>query len=151
MADAMEHARARIVAMLFGAVDLVTAFLLYYGVFHGLPARYWLVDGGAVLLIALFGVAGGGLVAGTRWAPRAALAASVTSIVLGLLLVTTLALTASYLSGIYGAVGRGGAMILGLIAALALPYLVALPLAQLAWAARRSGGAPPLEPAASGS
>jgi hypothetical protein len=72
----------------------------------------------------------------------------VASLVLGLLLVTTLALTASYLSGIYGAVGRGGAMILGLIAALALPYLVAIPLAQLGWLARRSSSAPPAPPVA---
>jgi hypothetical protein len=126
-------AKARAAAIAFGVLDIVSAILVYLGVFEGLPARYWLVDGGAALLIALFVAAGAGLVAGTPWARRAALAASIASLVLGLLLVTTLALTASYLSGIYGPVGRGGALILGLIAALALPYLVAIPLAQLAW------------------
>ena len=152
MADAKETAKPGAAARIFGAVDIVTAILLYIGVFEGLPARYWLVDGAAALLIALFGAAGAGLVAGTTWAPRVALAASAASLVLGLLLVTILALTASYLSGIYGAVGRGGAMILGLIAALALPYLVAVPLAQLGWFVRRSSGAPSVEPvAASGS
>jgi len=64
--------------------------------------------------------------------------ASTVSLVLGLLLITTLALTASYLSGIYGPVGRGGALILSLLAATALPYLVALPVAQLAWLRRRT-------------
>jgi hypothetical protein len=109
---------------------------VYIGVFEGLPARHWLVDSGAALLIALFGAAGAGLLADTPWARRAALGASIASLVCGLLLVTTLALTASYLSGIYGPVGRGGALILGLVAALALPYLVAIPLAQLAWLGR---------------
>jgi hypothetical protein len=49
------------------------------------------------------------------------------------LLVATLAITASFLSGIYGPVGRGGALILALAAALALPYLIVLPSAQLVW------------------
>jgi hypothetical protein len=136
MAKIVENAKSRAAAMMFGTVDIISAILVYFGVFEGLPARYWLVDGGAALIIALFVAAGAGLVAGTTWAPRAALVASVASLVLGLLLITTLALTASYLSGIYGPIGRGGAMILGLVAALALPYLVAVPLAQLAWVAR---------------
>jgi hypothetical protein len=149
MADAKETAKARAVAIMFGAFDIVSAILIYVGVFEGLPARYWLVDGGAALLIALFGAAGMGLVANTAWASRAAIAASVASLVLGLALVSTLALTASYLSGIYGPVGRGGALILGLLAALGLPYLVAIPLAQLAWLGRwRPSGARPTPPAA---
>jgi hypothetical protein len=49
-----------------------------------------------------------------------------------------LALTASYLSGVYGPVGRGGAVILTLSAALALPYLVLLPVAQLVWLGPRA-------------
>jgi hypothetical protein len=135
--------------VVFGALDIVSAVLLYIGVFEGLPARYWLVDGAAALLVILFSAAGAGLLAGTRWARRAALAASVASLVLGLLLVTTLALTASYLSGVYGPVGRGGALILGLIAALALPYLVAIPLAQMAWLGRvRAVSAPATPPVA---
>jgi len=147
-------AKARAAAIAFGALDIVSAILVYFGVFEGLPARYWLVDGGAALLIALFVAAGAGLLAETPWARRAALVASIASLALGLLLVTTLALTASYLSGIYGPVGRGGALILALVAALALPYLVALPLAQLAWLGAWSGpGAaqPPSLAAPSGS
>jgi hypothetical protein len=121
----------------FGSVDLITAILVYVGVFEGLPDRYWLVDGGAALVIALFVGAGFGLLTDAPWASRAALAASVVALVLGLALVSTLALTASYLSGVYGPVGKGGALILGLVAALALPYLVAIPLPQLAWLGRR--------------
>jgi hypothetical protein len=55
------------------------------------------------------------------------------ALVFGLVLVTALALTASWLSGVYGPVGRGGALLLTLVAALALPYLVVLPLVQLVW------------------
>ena len=51
---------------------------------------------------------------------------------LGLLLVGALAISASFLMGIYGPVGRGGAVILVLVAALAVPYLVVAPALQLA-------------------
>ena len=67
------------------------------------------------------------------WAERVARLASFVTLALGLALVTALVVAASYLSGIYGAVGRGGAVILVLVSALALPYLVALPVSQLLW------------------
>ena len=50
---------------------------------------------------------------------------------------TLLALTASWLAGIYGPVGAGGAAIMALVAALALPYLVVLPCVELVWLAPR--------------
>jgi hypothetical protein len=137
MTEAKTTSAGRVAAIGFGTVDLISAVLVYVGVFEGLPARYWLVDGGAALVIALFAGAGFGLLTDAPWAARAALASSAVALVLGLALVSTLALTASYLSGIYGPVGKGGALILGLVAALALPYLVAIPLAQLAWLGKR--------------
>jgi hypothetical protein len=145
MAEGKTAAKTRVMAILFGAIDIASAIMVYIGVFEGLPARYWPVDGGAVLLIGLFGIAGAGLLAGAGWARPAAIATSIVSLVIGLVLVTTLAFTASYLAGIYGPVGRGGALILGLIAALMLPYLVALPLAQLAWLEKRSTASVPAE------
>jgi len=117
----------------FGVADCVSALVVYLAVFQGLPSRYWLVDGGAVSILVLFAFAGGGLLSQAAWASKLARAASWVALVIGLLLVTTLALTASYLSGIYGPVGRGGSLILGLSAALAIPYLVLLPAAQLVW------------------
>lgn len=117
----------------FAVADLLSAVVLYLGVFEGLPARFWLVDGAGAIVIALFATAGGGLLAESRWAPKVARVASFVSLALGLLLVSTLALTASFLSGIYGPIGRGGALILTLTAALALPYLVVLPAAELVW------------------
>jgi hypothetical protein len=137
MTEAKDTGQGRTSALGFGAVNLVSAFLVYLGVFEGLPARYWLVDSAAALMMALFAAAGVGLLGNRRWAPRVALLACSVSLVLGLLLISTLALTVSYLSGIYGPVGRGGALILTLLAAMALPYLVALPVAQLTWLRRR--------------
>ena len=137
MTEAKDTRRGQASAIAFGALDLVSAFLVYLGVFEGLPARYWLIDVGAAVVMFLFAAAGVGLVGNRPWASRVARLASLVSLVLGLLLVSTLALTASYLSGIYGPVGRGGALIMTLLAATALPYLVALPVAQLAWLRRR--------------
>src|SRR3954447_9492648 len=117
----------------FGLADLASAAVIYLGVFQGLPSRWWPVDGPALVVIALFAGAGLGLLGRASWAPKVAWIASAVSLVLGVLLVATLALTAGFLSGIYGPVGRGGALILALVAALALPYLVVLPAAQLVW------------------
>jgi len=117
----------------FGMVNLVSAVLVGLGVFVGLPARYWLIDVSAVVVMVLLGLAGGGLLGRRAWgAPMARVASSVT-LILGLLLVGTLAVTVSYLRGIYGPVGRGGALMLTLVAALTLPYLVVLPAVQLVW------------------
>ena len=117
----------------FGLADLASAALIYLGVFQGLPSRWWPIDLPAAVVIALFAAAGVGLLGQTSWAPKVAWLASAVSLVLGVLLVATLALTASFLAGIYGPVGRGGALILALVAALAVPYLVVLPAAQLVW------------------
>ena len=124
----------------FGTLDFVSSFVVALGVFAGLPSRWWVVDVPAVLVAALFVTAGVGLWTRAPWGERAARFASAVALGLGLLLVTTLAFTASYLSGIYGPVGRGGAVILVLVAALALAYHVALPAAQLLWLGPRTAG-----------
>lgn len=120
-------------SMAFGAVNLLVAALVAIGVFRALPARWWPVDTVAAILIALLAVAGFGLIRRTPWATRVARVASFVVLGVGLVLVAVLALTASYLSAIYGPVGRGGALILSLVAALVLPYLVAVPAWQLVW------------------
>jgi hypothetical protein len=132
----METKRVRaglVIPRIFGSIDLVAALVVLLGVFVGLPARWWVVDVPAIGVATLLAGAGVGLVGGFAWGERAARLASMVTLALGLVLVATLAMTASYLSGVYGAVGRGGAVILTLVAALALPYLVALPASQLLW------------------
>ncbi len=120
----------------FGSVDILSAVIVYVSVFEGLPARYFPIDAAAAVVIFLLVAAGVGLMAQKAWGPMVARVASLITLALGLALVTTLAVTASYLSGIYGPVGRGGALILGLAAALGIPYVVALPAAQLVWLGR---------------
>ena len=114
-----------------GGIDLVTALLLLGCVWGVLPARWWPVDVGATLLGALLAASGGGLLVGAPWARRVGVVTGAVTLGLGLVLVTTLALTASYLPGLYGPVGRGGAVILVLVAALAIPYFVFFPAAQI--------------------
>lgn len=120
-------------AIVIGTADIVTAVLIAFGVLEGLPARWWPVDVAAAALVVIEVVSGIGLIFGTRWAVRVARAAGAAALGLGLFAVTVLAVTASWLSGIYGAVGHGGAIVLAFVAALLVPYLVALPIAQLLW------------------
>lgn len=129
----------RTATVFFGAADVLTGGLVAIGVFAGLPSRWWPVDLGAALIVGLDVAAGLALLAGAPWAPRIARAACAVALALGLFTVTVAAVTASWLSGVYGPVGKGGALIVGLVAALVLPYLVALPLAQLVWLRPRSG------------
>jgi hypothetical protein len=124
---------SRRAAVVFGIADLVTAAVVVIGVFVGLPSRWAPIDAAAVVLVSAHGAAGVGLLAGRAWAPRMARAASALALALGLALVTALAVTASWLSGVYGPVGAGGAVVLVLVAALALPYLVVMPVVQLVW------------------
>jgi hypothetical protein len=73
------------------------------------------------------------MLARAKWAVRAARLAAVCGLIVGLVLVTALAVTATWIFGIYGPVGRGGAIVMSLVAALALPYLVVLPVVELVW------------------
>jgi hypothetical protein len=126
-------ASRRRVALAFGLANVLTALILYVGVFVALPARWWPVDVPAAILIALEFASGAGLLAGAAWAPRASRIVEALALALGLLAVSLLAVTASWLSGVYGPVGKGGGLILALVAALALPYVVVLPVAELLW------------------
>lgn len=127
------------VRVLFGTLNLVAALVLVVGVFQGLPARWLPVDLPAAVVALLLAAAGGGLLASAPWGDRVARVASMVTLGAGLLLVALLVFTASYLNGIYGPVGHGGALILILVAALALPYLVAFPASQLLWLGPRGG------------
>ncbi len=120
-------------SLVFGVADFLTAALVIVGVFMGLPARWAPVDVAASVLIVAKLASGALLVARAPWAPRVATLGAALALVLGLALVTALALTASWLSGVYGPVGRGGALLLTFVAALAFPYLVVLPVVQLVW------------------
>jgi hypothetical protein len=120
-------------AIVFGVGNVLTAVLLILGVFVALPSRWWPVDIAAAGLTGLELISGVALLAGARPARRLAAVAAAVALALGVGVVTALALTASWLAGVYGPVGRGGALILVLVSALALPYFVVWPATQLAW------------------
>jgi len=124
---------SRAAAVSFGVADLLTGAAVGLGVFVALPARWWPVDLPAIVLTVLELSAGVALLARATWAERLARVASVVALSLGLFTVTVLAVTASWLSGVYGPVGRGGAVVLALVALLAVPYVVVLPVVQLVW------------------
>ena len=56
----------------FGAVDIVSAVVVYVAVFEALPTRYLPIDAAATAVILLLGVAGVGLVAKKSWATMVA-------------------------------------------------------------------------------
>lgn len=112
-------------------MQLAVASLLMIGIWAGLPARYLLVDAigtGVALLQAFAGVA---LLSSVAWALSLARVASWAALVIGATAATLLSLSAAQLAGMYGPVGSGGALLLGTIALLVLPYLVGLPAVQL--------------------
>lgn len=120
----------------FAVLDLVSAAGIAVGVFSGLPDRYWPVDACALVLVVLFAASGAGLLAGASWGRKVARITSVTSLGLGLVAIALLALSVSYLFGIYGAVGKGGGLLFTMVGLLLVPYLIVFPAAQLAWAKR---------------
>ena len=119
--------KARIVAIF----ELLVAILLVIGIWVALPARWWPVDVAGSVLAGVLLAGGGGLLLNRSWGRRLSIAASWLSLAIGMTTVTLLAWTAAFLSGLYGPIGGGGALILGAVAALVLPYLVGLPLIQL--------------------
>jgi hypothetical protein len=124
---------SRRTAVVFGFAHLITAAVLVLGVFVGLPSRWMPVDVPASGLTLLQLASAIGLLAGARWAVSVSRVAATFGLLVGLSLVTALAVTATWLSSIYGPVGKGGAIVLTLVAALALPYLVVLPVLELVW------------------
>ena len=119
--------------LIFGAVHGFTAVAILVAVFGCLSTRYGPVDWPSALLAALEGAATVSLIVGFPWRVAAARLASMCALAIGLLSFTALLATATWLGGVYGKVGRGGAIILGIAAALILPYLIFLPAFELAW------------------
>ncbi len=122
----------------FGIVNLGVAALVAWGVFRGLPTRWWVVDDGAAIVVALMGASGVTLLANHRFAERVTRVAGFVVLGLGLGVFAALALTASWLYGVYGPVGKGGAALFTLVALLVFPYVVVLPAVLLAWVGPRA-------------
>ena len=113
--------------------QLALGLLLVIGIWGLLPARFWPIDVTGSLLALLQVTAAAGLLVRTPWARRLALVAGWAALLAGIVLASLLAMTVAHLSGTYGPVGAGGAVLMAVIAALVLPYLVFLPAMQVAW------------------
>lgn len=125
--------RDRRVRLGFGITNVFVALTAYLGIFHGLPSRWAPVDVLGVAVIALMASSGIGLVANRRGADMLARAAALVVLAIGMVLFAALVLTASWLGGVYGPVGKGGALIFFLVAAMVLPYGIVIPAAELLW------------------
>jgi len=131
----------------FGVVNLVVAGLVAWGVFRNLPTRWWVVDGGALVVVALLVASGAALLTKHRLAEPVTRAAGFVVLALGLATFAALALTASWLFGVYGPVGKGGAAIFFLVALLVFPYVVVYPAVLLGWIGPRPRREHDAEPA----
>jgi hypothetical protein len=132
----------------FGIANLCVALFIALGVFRLLPTRWWLVDSGALIMILLLGGSGVTLLRKHRLRERITRIAAAVVLVLGLALFAAIAITASWISGVYQQVGASGAIVFGLVAALVLPYVVVLPAVELAWVGPRASAPPQKAPAA---
>lgn len=130
----------------FGIANVAVAAFVLVGVFRLLPTRWWVVDLGAVVVGALLGASGAGLLGRWKSAERITRAAAAVVLALGLALVMAVVATAGWLSGVYGQVGATGAIIFGLVGALVVPYVVVLPAVELAWLGPRARPAPTRPP-----
>jgi hypothetical protein len=135
----------------FGLANLGVALFVVVGVFRFLPTRWWVVDVFAVVVALLLGASGAALLAKSSFAESLTRVASALVLAIGMVLFTALVTTAGWISGVYGQVGKSGAIIFGLVAALVLPYIVVLPAVELAWIGprkKRAGGSGAREPTA---
>jgi hypothetical protein len=135
----MDSSRAK-TRLAFGAVNLGVAALVAWGVFRGLPTRWWVVDGGAAIVTALMTASGVTLLANHRLSEVITRVCGFVVLTLGLAVFAALALTASWLYGVYGPVGKGGAALFALVALLVFPYVVVLPAVLLVWTRPRRTG-----------
>ena len=126
MAAPVRHLRA-------ASAQALASLLLLAGIWLALPSRWAPVDviGTALGVCGLISALG--LFANKPWARRVALALSWAALVIGAATVTALCLALAHIAGLYGPIGKGGAMLLGTIAALILPYFVGLPVLQVGW------------------
>jgi len=122
----------------FGVVNVLLAIAVAVGVFRLLPARWWLVDAGGAILVALYGASGVALLANRSVARRLTQFAAGVGLVLGLSLFAALVITAFWLKGVYAQTGATGAIVFTLVALLVFPYLVVLPAIELVWIGKRS-------------
>jgi hypothetical protein len=127
MSAGFDQARART----YGALDLVFAAVYGWFGFVFTPGRSAVFNAVLGLVVAVLALAGIGLIAGVRWARALGVLASILLLAFAAVVVSLLVASSAYLSGIYGAIGRGMAVITLIIAAVVVEAFALLPLFQL--------------------
>lgn len=117
----------------FAIANAVTAALIAIGAFKGLPVRYGVVDWAAAVVLLGQAASAIALVYKPEAAPKIVRSVSMITLVIGLALCALLLNTASFLSGAYGTLGKGGSFLFSMGFVLLFPYLIVLPAAQLVW------------------
>jgi hypothetical protein len=120
-----------------GTLDLMVGALVLIGVWLGLPARWWPMDVAGTVIGLAMTASGVGLLLRLPWGETVGRIVGAVTLVAGLALFTALAFTASYIAGLYGPIGGGGAILLFAATLLLVPYLVVFPAAQLWFLARK--------------
>jgi hypothetical protein len=121
----------------YGALDLTFAALWAWLGFVVAPARAVVFSVALGLLCGLHVLAGVGLLLEAKWGRRVGLVAAGAGVVFAAVVLVLLVASAAYLDGVYGALGKGMA-VLGLVAAaLVIEVFALLPLFQLRFLRRR--------------
>lgn len=121
------------VALGFSIANVLLAVFLVVAVFVVLPARWWVVDVPAGLVVALLFGSTVGLLRRDGRGLRVAAAAAAVVLVVGMLAFAALCLAAAFVSGVHGVLGVGVSLAYLLIIVPVWTYLVLLPALQLAW------------------
>jgi hypothetical protein len=133
-----ESPRREIRPYFYAGLDLAmaTAYTVLLSLFPTRHAEH------AVLLwsmVGAVGLAGAGMLWRNRWGWRAAVVGCALLLLVAVLLLVLILLSASFLAGVYGAMGRGAATIAVLAGALVIEFLGLLPAFQLKFLLTRAG------------
>ena len=121
----------------FGVLNAVSALVLLVGVFAVVQPRFWVLDVPAAIIAIASLVSAVALLARLPWALRALTVSAWVSFVLGLTIVTLIAITIVFLRGIHGDYGVAALAVSSLIILLLVPYTVVLPAIELLWLKRQ--------------
>lgn len=132
------RARREVRPIVYAALDFLFA-AIYAGLVLQVPNRHGWANAllwGTVVAVVL---AGAGMLWRSPWGWRAAAAGCGALLVLAVTLLVLLLLSASFLSGVYGSMGKGAAMFALLGGALVIELLGLLPAFQLKFLMTRAG------------
>jgi hypothetical protein len=121
----------------FGVLNVVSALVLLVGVFAVVQPRFWVLDVPAAIIALSSLVSAVGLLGRLPWALRALTVSAWVSFVLGLTIVSLIAITIVFLRGIHGDYGVAALAVSSLIILLLVPYTVVLPALELLWLKRQ--------------